>query len=82
MLFPANMTPFDNESWAVTVDYEEDGYVSDENANDIDYDDLLIQLKADTQASSDARVVKGYEPIELIGWAAFPYYDVDAKKLH
>ena len=82
MLFPANMTPFDNESWAVTVDYEEDGYVSDENANDIDYDDLLIQLKADTQASSDARVVEGYEPIELIGWAASPYYDVDAKKLH
>ena len=82
MLFPADMTPFDNKSWAVTVDYEEDGYVSDENANDIDYDDLLGQMKKDTQASSDARVKEGYEPIELVGWAASPYYDVDSKKLH
>ena len=29
MLFPAKMTPFDRDAWGVTIDYSEDGYVSD-----------------------------------------------------
>ncbi len=82
LLFPANLTPFDNESWAVTIQYEEDGYVSDEDADEIDYDELLVQMKKDTQASSELRVQEGYQPIKLIGWASPPYYDATAKKLH
>lgn len=82
MLFPVDMTPFDNDSWAVTIEYEEDGYVSDEDADDINYEELLTQMKEDTLASSEARVKEGYEPIELVGWASSPYYDSDNKKLH
>lgn len=82
MLFPAEMTPFDYNAWAVSIEYEEDGYVSDADADKIDYDDLLQQMKADTAASSSARVAEGYESIELIGWASPPYYDAAAKKLH
>ncbi|CAA0085240.1 Uncharacterised protein [BD1-7 clade bacterium] len=67
MLFPADTTPFDSDSWAVTIEYEEDGYVSDEDADDIDYNDLLSQMKDDTQSSSNERVKEGYEPIKLIG---------------
>src|SRR5262249_21264670 len=29
MLFPAEHTPFDKGSWAVTIEYDEDGHVSD-----------------------------------------------------
>ena len=82
MLFPAGMTPFDDDSWAVTIEYEEDGYVSDKDANDIDYDELLTQMKKDTAASSQARIDAGYEGIELVGWAAKPRYDSSQKKLH
>ena len=31
-----------DESWAVVIAYEEDGYVSDEDAADFDYDELAI----------------------------------------
>ncbi len=82
LLMPANMTPFDAESWVVTVEYEQDGYVSDEDAKDIDYDDLLKQMQADTEEQSKYRVQQGYEPIELVGWASSPFYDHNAKKLH
>ena len=82
MLFPADMTPFDNGAWAVTIEYEEDGYVSDEDADDIDFTELLQQMKDDTHAASEERVAQGYEAIELIGWAANPYYDSDSHKLH
>lgn len=82
MLFPADQTPFDDNAWAVTIEYEEEGYVSDEDAADIDYRELLQQMKEDIRTASKERVSMGYEPIELIGWAASPYYDSNAKKLH
>lgn len=82
MLFPADMTPFDAEAWAVTIEYEEDGYVSDEDAADIDYGDLLEQMQADARTASEQRVAQGYESIELVGWAAKPYYDAGTHKLH
>lgn len=82
MLFPAELTPFDPSSWAVTIEYEEDGYVSDDDALDIDYDELLVQMKEITRESSKVRAEQGYETIELIGWAAPPYYDKTSHKLH
>ncbi|MCO1336780.1 DUF2167 domain-containing protein [Microbulbifer sp. OS29] len=82
MIFPAEGTPFDEDSWAVTIEYEADGYVSDEDAEDIDYSDLLKQMQADTKAASEERVLSGYEPISLVGWASQPYYDKDEHKLH
>lgn len=82
MLFPANTTPFDDNSWAVTIEYEEDGYVSDKDANNIDYDDLIEQMQSDTEEASDLRVSQGYDEIELIGWASPPFYDKKTHKLH
>lgn len=82
MLFPADITPFEDRSWAVTIEYEEDGYVSGGDADEINYDDFLSQMKDDTLASSQERVKEGYESIELVGWAAPPYYDSNEKKLH
>ncbi len=82
MLLPAGVTPFEAESWGVTIDYQEDGYVEDSEAAEIDYDELLAQMKEDTRSASDARVAEGYEPIKLMGWAARPYYDEQAHKLH
>ena len=82
MLFPANVTPFEGSSWGVTIEYVEDGYVSDEDADSIDYNELLQQMKEDTASESENRVEQGYESIELVGWAAPPYYDKASNKLH
>jgi uncharacterized membrane-anchored protein len=82
MLFPAETTPFDSGSWGVTVEYEDDGNVSDEDADSIDYDGLLSDMQASTRDASEERVAQGYEPIELIGWAAKPYYDKASHKLY
>jgi len=82
MLFPAGVSPLDNDAWAVTVAYEEEGYVSDENAEDIDYDELLEQMQEDTRASSIERDKMGYGTVSLVGWASSPYYDASSNKLH
>jgi len=82
MLFPAESTPFDEQSWGVTIEYEEDGYVSDDDADKIDYQELLVQMKESTNANSAERVKMGYDPIELVGWASEPFYDKESHKLH
>jgi len=82
MLFPASMTPFDSGAWGVTIEYEEDGNVSDEDADSIDYDELLTDMQSSTREASEERVAQGYEAIELIGWASKPYYDKASHKLY
>lgn len=82
MILPAGVSPQSAESWAVTVEYEESGYVSDEDAGDIDYDEMLQDLKDETQEDNNWRVENDYEPVELVGWASAPRYDAQGKKLH
>lgn len=82
MIFPAQYTPFDPDAWAVTVEYETDGYVSDEDAEKIDYTALLKEMQASTEQASQERVANGYPPISLVGWASEPFYDKTSHKLH
>ncbi len=82
MLFPAEVGPMDRDGWGVVITYEEDGYVKDDDATKINYDDLLKDMKKDTAEGSQAREKKGYPSIELVGWAARPHYDAAEKKMY
>ncbi len=82
MLFPDNSRPIDGGSWGVSIDYEEDGYVSDENVDDINYSELLSDMQQEMRDASKERVKQGYEAIELIGWASKPFYEKQSHKLH
>ena len=81
MLFPTNMMPLDDDAWGVVVFYEDIGYVSDEDAGKINYDDLLADLQAQTRSANLAREEMGYESIELVGWAAAPEYRADTHRM-
>lgn len=82
MILPADVSPLAEESWGVTVEYEASGYVSDEDAADIDYSDMLKDMQADMREANTWREENGYEPVQLVGWAAAPHYDAEGKKLH
>lgn len=82
MLFPVNKGPLDEGGWAFVVEYEKMGYVKDDDAEDINYDDLLKEMQSDTEESNKERAEAGYEPVELVGWAAKPYYDKNLNVLH
>lgn len=82
MLFPAEFTPFDKAAWAVTIEYDEDGHVSDSDASSIDYTKLLADMRRDIHDANPGRESAGYQPIELVGWAEPPHYDSRARKLY
>jgi uncharacterized membrane-anchored protein len=82
LLIPAGMTPISSNCWVVTIDYSEDGYVKDDDASKINYDDLLKKMQQGIAANNKAREEHGYPAITLVGWAAPPHYDAATHKLY
>jgi uncharacterized membrane-anchored protein len=79
---PANVEPFSDEGWAVIVTYDDEGHIDDADAAEIDYDDMLKDMKAGTEDENARRKKAGYEAVHLVGWAEKPRYDATAKKLY
>ena len=82
MIFPEKSGPFADSSYAFVITYEEVGYVKDEDADKINYDDLLKKVQEEEKTENETRVKGGYPTIHLVGWAETPYYDKQRKILH
>lgn len=82
MLLPVETDLFGDEGWGVVITYQDDGHVADEDAADIDYKELLGSMQEETNDSNEERKKQGFEPVTLVGWAAPPRYDTEAKKLY
>ncbi|HJR63139.1 MAG TPA: DUF2167 domain-containing protein [Gemmatimonadaceae bacterium] len=82
MIVPGGLGATDEESWAVIVSFDEDGYVEDDEAASIDYDELLRDMQKATRDDNKARTEAGYAPVDLVGWAARPHYDSTTRKLY
>lgn len=83
MLFPEDISVIgDDFTFAIEITYSEDGYIDDEDAEDIDYDELLEEMQESATNENSDREALGYLPIDVVGWAAEPFYDHDTKKLH
>lgn len=68
--------------YAFVIEYEAMGYVKDSDADKIDYDDLLKQMKEDAVAANEERRKAGIFTMDLVGWAAKPFYDKNQKVLY
>lgn len=82
MIVPANIPITSPDSWAFIITYDEMGFVKDDDADDIDYDDMLSEMQSETEEENKEREAAGYEPISILGWASKPYYDKNKKVLH
>ena len=82
MLVPSDVGPLEEDGWAIVVTYDEDGYVSDEDAKTLDYDKMLTEMQEATTENNEAREKEGFEPITLVGWAEPPHYDAASHKLY
>lgn len=82
MLFPADVGPLDEGSWGIIITYSDDGHVSDEDADSIDYTELLSDMKDEVKESNQERKQQGYETVDLVGWAKTPHYDKTSRKFY
>lgn len=68
--------------WFAVLQYEEDGYVSDKDADTLDYNKILKEMQEGAREDSKQRVAQGLQGLELVGWAEPPRYDKNTKKLY
>lgn len=58
LLLPEEQGVLDQKGYVFNVQYDEIGYVKDDDADDIDYDDLLIQMRKDSEIENVNRKKK------------------------
>lgn len=66
-------------SWFVVLEYEETGYVKDDEK--IDADALLDAVRSGTEAGNKERAARGWPPMTVVGWKFPPRYDAHGKRL-
>ncbi|MFN7971205.1 MAG: DUF2167 domain-containing protein [Acidobacteriota bacterium] len=67
--------------WFVEVSYEDEGYVSDDDAQKLDADAILESIRKGTEAANDERKKRGFKPLHVDGWTQAPAYDRAAHHL-
>jgi uncharacterized membrane-anchored protein len=81
MILPENASA-SMADYAFIVEYEDIGYVKDEDADKIDYDEMLATMKEEGKQANIERQKAGLSSMNLVGWATKPYYDKDRKLLY
>lgn len=73
--------PEGEENWFVVADYNDSGYVKDEEGKDIDAGKLLQGMKDATEEENKERREKGIEPFRVSRWIEPPHYDQASRQL-
>jgi uncharacterized membrane-anchored protein len=82
MIFPTAISPVSQKGWGVIITYQADGHVKDDDADSINYNDLLKDMKEATLAYNEERKKQGYAGMTLVGWAEKPSYDKATHKFY
>lgn len=81
MIVPADVNLLSSAGWGVVVTYDKDGHVKDDDADKINYADLLKEIQESMLENNKSRKEQGYAPMTLVGWAEQPSYDKSQHKL-
>jgi uncharacterized membrane-anchored protein len=82
MILPEEFDVKRHSTWVVILSFRDDGYVKDDDAAKINYDELLQKMKEGTTEASKEREKQGYVSVQLVGWATPPRYDAASHKLY
>lgn len=69
------------KTWFLVFEYEEVGYVKDDDKDEIDADAILTSIREGTEAANEEREKMGSDPIEIVGWFEKPHYDSNSHNL-
>src|SRR5262249_38450314 len=73
--------PKGSAHWFVVVEYEETGYVKDEQDASLDAGALLDSIRRGTERSNAQRKATGHPAMHVVGWVEPPHYDSLNKRL-
>lgn len=82
MIIPEVNTPYSDSSYFFIVSFDDMGYVKDKDADEINYDDMMRDMKKGEPEVNAQRKLEGYPALHFIGWAEKPFYDKNKRVLH
>ena len=65
----------EDESWFLVLEFDEVGYVGDEEKDELDADAMMEAIRAGTEAANEARRERGWSTLSIVGWHEPPHYD-------
>jgi len=68
-------------AWFVVFEFDDVGYVKDEEKDKLDPAAMLRSIKKGTEASNKIRRSKGFSALHITGWETKPYYNPDTHNL-
>lgn len=68
------LTPEDGD-WFLLFEFDDVGYVKDDEKDKLDADQMMKDKKAGEEASNNARKSRGLSPMTIIGWEKKPAYN-------
>ena len=70
-----------NEDWSIIFEFNDVGYVKDDDKDKLDAGKLLESIKRGTAEANKQRIKAGNPPLEIIGWEVPPRYDPETHNL-
>lgn len=70
-----------SDDWFIMFEYDDIGYVSDDDKNNIDANAILKSVKEGTEIANEYRIENGFSPLYIKGWYNKPYYDDQTNNL-
>lgn len=71
----------DDVNWFIVFEWDDIGYVEDEDHDSIDAEALLASIREGTEAANEERARRGWATMEIVGWQEEPHYDPDTHNL-
>ena len=63
------------EDWFAVFEFDEVGYIKDDDKDSLDTNALLDSIKAGTAAGNEERVKRGWPTMTIVGWETPPRYN-------
>jgi uncharacterized membrane-anchored protein len=73
--------PSGTGSWFMIFEFEDSGYVKDDDKNNLNADSILQKIKNGTESANETRKANGWKPFHVTGWQTTPYYDPQTHNL-
>jgi uncharacterized membrane-anchored protein len=64
-----------NENWFAVFEFDDVGYVKDDEKDSLDADALLDSIKQGTEAGNKERLKRGWAIMTIVGWEQQPRYN-------
>ena len=65
----------ENHDWYVVFEFEETGYIRDDEKSDLDADEIFTNIKEANEASNKERRKRGWSTLTAVDWFQRPKYD-------